>query len=113
MALATEDIIPITRARAQLTELAEDVAKNGRDKILTRNGESYVAIISAADYDQLCVLKAREELAALRDVIAGLQDWREARVMTWEQFRPKLGKVRARAKRVAELDGGVAATTAT
>jgi prevent-host-death family protein len=102
MALATEDIIPITRARAQLTELAEDVAKNGRDKILTRNGESYVAIISAAEYDHMCLLKEREELATLHDVVAGLNDFHDGRVKTWEEFRPRLANVRERAVRMTQ-----------
>ena len=94
MPLATEDIIPITRARAQLTELAEDVAKNGRDKILTRNGESYVAIISAADYDRFRARELAAEHDRLTNVLAGVADFANGRAHPWETIAPKLAKLR-------------------
>jgi len=46
MAFSVRDIVPLTQARASLSELAEEV-RGGTDKIITKNGESYVALISA------------------------------------------------------------------
>ena len=46
-AIATKNIVPISRARARLTELADDVSKSGQEKVFTKNGESYVALITA------------------------------------------------------------------
>lgn len=38
------DVVPISEARARLTELAEDVVGKGTEKLLTKNGASYVAL---------------------------------------------------------------------
>ena len=52
MGISTNDVIPLSQARANFSELAEEV-KAGAEKIITRNGESYVALIDAARLDQL------------------------------------------------------------
>ena len=51
MTLRASDIIPISEARARLTELAEDVVGNGSEKLLTKNGSSYVALVDAKKLD--------------------------------------------------------------
>ena len=58
MALRTSDIVPISEARARLTELAEDVVKNGAEKVLTKNGASYVALVDARQLDRYHALEA-------------------------------------------------------
>ena len=79
MTLRANDIIPISEARARLTELAEDVVGTGSEKVLTKNGSSYVALVDAerlAYYHALelehagLVLLAEAE-TALRQVLAG------------------------------------------
>ena len=50
MSIRTSDVVPFSQARATLTELAEQV-KAGAEKIITRNGESYVALIDAQRLD--------------------------------------------------------------
>ncbi len=40
MTLSSKDIVPLTRARARLTELVEEVRSNRSEKIITKNGES-------------------------------------------------------------------------
>jgi len=47
MGLRTSDVVPISEARARLTELAEEVVNGGAEKVLTKNGASYVAIVDA------------------------------------------------------------------
>lgn len=51
MPLRASDIVPISEARARLTELAEDVVGSGSEKVLTKNGASYVALIDARRLD--------------------------------------------------------------
>ena len=43
MSLRTSDVVPISEARARLTELAQEVVEGGAEKVLTKNGASYVA----------------------------------------------------------------------
>ena len=50
MGFSVTDVVPFTQARANLSELA-DQAKAGAEKIITKNGESYVALIDAARLD--------------------------------------------------------------
>jgi prevent-host-death family protein len=50
MAISTRDIVPLSHARANFSELAESV-KAGAEKIITKNGESYIALIDAARLD--------------------------------------------------------------
>ncbi len=50
MGFSSSDVVPFTQARARLSELA-DQAKAGAEKIITKNGESCVALIDAARLD--------------------------------------------------------------
>lgn len=63
MNLRTSDVVPISEARARLTELAEEVVDGGAEKVLTKNGSSYVAIIDAKKLDYYHALE--EEHAGL------------------------------------------------
>jgi len=79
MTLHASDIIPISEARARLTELAEDVVGNGAEKVLTKNGSSYVALVDAKKLDYYHALEREhaglillaDAEAALGQVIAG------------------------------------------
>jgi prevent-host-death family protein len=46
MGISASDVIPLSHARANFSELAEEV-KGGAEKIITKNGESYIALIDA------------------------------------------------------------------
>lgn len=74
MEILSTDIVPITSARARLTELAADVIASGQPKVLTRNGESYVAVIGVADLDELHRLRATEHVRNLHLVTQGLEE---------------------------------------
>jgi len=50
MGISINDVVPFSQARANLSELAEQ-AKAGAEKIITKNGESYVALIDAQRLD--------------------------------------------------------------
>lgn len=79
MSLRTRDVVPISEARARLTELAEEVVVGGAEKVLTKNGASYVAIVDAKKLDYYHALEAEhaglvllaEAEIGLRQVLAG------------------------------------------
>jgi len=74
MAIAASDVIPLTQARANLSELADQV-KAGAEKIITKNGESYVALIDAERLDYYHRLEQeRIHLVLLHDIEQGLGD---------------------------------------
>ena len=50
MSIGVKDVIPLSQARSRLSEIADEV-KTGSEKILTKNGESYVALIDAERLD--------------------------------------------------------------
>lgn len=78
MGLRTSDVVPISEARARLTELAEEVV-DGAEKVLTKNGASYVAIVDARKLDYYHALEQEhaglvlldEAETGLRQVLAG------------------------------------------
>ena len=47
MAFSASDVIPLSQARATFSELADQV-KAGAEKIITKNGESYVTLIESS-----------------------------------------------------------------
>jgi len=48
---------PITTARAKLTELADQVARTGQGKVLTRNGEKLRAIVTPVTTTELMAFR--------------------------------------------------------
>lgn len=82
MGFSASDVVPfsVTQARAKLSELA-DQAKAGAEKIITKNGESYVALIDAdrLDYyhqlerERIHLLLIADAQRGLADIEAGLQ----------------------------------------
>jgi len=75
MALRASDVVPISEARARLTELAEDVVGSGAEKVLTKNGASYVALVDARRLDYYHALEAEHaNLVLADDRIKGLKE---------------------------------------
>jgi len=78
MSISASDVIPFSQARANLSELADQV-KAGAEKIITKNGESYVALIDSdrLDYyhrlerEHIHLLLINEAGKGLDDVAAG------------------------------------------
>lgn len=74
MGFSASDVVPFTQARATLSELAEQ-AKAGAEKIITKNGESYVALIDADRLDYYHRLeRERIHLLLIEDAKRGLAD---------------------------------------
>jgi prevent-host-death family protein len=74
MGFSANDVVPLTQARANLSELA-DQAKAGAEKIITKNGESYVALIDADRLDYYHRLEREHiHLLLIDDARHGLAD---------------------------------------
>lgn len=74
MAFSARDVVPLSQARANLSELADQV-KAGAEKIITKNGESYVALIDAERLDHYHRLeRERIHLLLIEDARKGLED---------------------------------------
>ena len=74
MAFTASDVVPLTQARATLSDLVEQV-KAGAEKIITKNGESYVAIIDSQRLDYYHQLeRERIHLLLIDDAGKGLDD---------------------------------------
>jgi prevent-host-death family protein len=74
MAITAADIVPLSQARATLSELADQV-KAGAEKIITKNGESYVALIDSVRLDYYHQLeRERIHLLLIDEVSKGLDD---------------------------------------
>lgn len=74
MNLRTSDVVPISEARARLTELAQEVVEGGAEKVLTKNGASYVAIVDAKKLDYYHALEEEHaSLVLLAEAETGLQ----------------------------------------
>lgn len=74
MGFSASDVVPFTQARSNLSELA-DQAKAGAEKIITKNGESYVALIDADRLDYYHRLeRERIHLLLIDDAKRGLAD---------------------------------------
>ncbi len=90
MAVTAKDVVPFTVARAKLSELAEQ-AKAGAEKIITKNGESYVALVDAGKLDYYHLLeRERIHLLLIEDARKGLEDIRAGRVHDADKAIAKL-----------------------
>jgi prevent-host-death family protein len=78
MGITVRDVIPLSQARSRLSEIADEV-QSGSEKIITKNGESYVALIDSRrlDYyhqlerERIHLLLIDEAEKGLADVAAG------------------------------------------
>jgi prevent-host-death family protein len=80
MALSAKDVISLTQVRSRLSEIADEV-KTGSEKIITKNGESYVALIDAQRLDYYHRLeRERIHLLLLDEAEKGMADIAAGRV---------------------------------
>ena len=112
MGISASDIVPFTQARATLSELADQV-KAGAEKIITKNGESYVALIDADRLDYYHRLELqRIHLLLIADARRGLEDIAAGRTQDADSAIAKLQQRRARAVGAAGKGSAKAARAA-
>jgi len=86
MRFGAEDVVPISEARARLTELSEEVVA-GAEKLLTKNGAAYVAIVDARKLDYYHALEQEHaSLVLMSDAEIGLRDALAGRVVSGEEL---------------------------
>ena len=97
MGISASDVVPFTQARATLSELAEQV-KAGAEKIITKNGESYVALIDAERLDYYHRLeRERIHLLLIDEASKGLDDVAAGRTQVARSALTAIKKRRATA----------------
>ena len=93
MGLTSKDIVPLTRARAKLTELVEEVHAEGTEKIITKNGESCAALIDAGRLDHYHQLEREHiHLTLLEEAVRGLDDLEAGRTLSLAKLKSKHGR---------------------
>jgi prevent-host-death family protein len=95
MGVTAKDVIPLSQARSCLSEIADEV-KAGSEKIITKNGESYVAIIDADRLDYYHRLeRERIHLLLLHEAEKGMADVAAGKV---KNARGTIERLKARRK---------------
>jgi len=102
MSLRASDVVPISEARARLTELAEDVVGHGSEKLLTKNGASYVALVDARKLDYYHALEAEHAgLVLVQAALEGLEDVTAGRLLDEAELDGALAGAPAKARKKA------------
>ena len=92
MPIQTRDIVPLNEMRARLTELAEEACQ-GREKIITRNGRAYVALIDARRLDYYHRLERENiHLSLLKDAARGWEDVESGDSLSVAELKARYGR---------------------
>ena len=93
MPTSPKDIVPLTRARAKLTKLCDEVSRGSIEKLITKNGESCAALIGADRLEYYHQLeRERIHLMLLQEAKRGLDDLKTGRTLTGRQLRARYGR---------------------
>lgn len=93
MSLSSKDIVPLTRARAKLTELVDEVQSEHSEKIITKNGESCAALIDAERLDHYHRLEREHiHITLLEEAIRGLDDLKRGKTLTLAKLKSRHGR---------------------
>ena len=99
MGFQSDDIVPMNQVRASFTELAEQV-RCGREKLITRNGESYVALVDARRLDHYHRLEREHiHLTLIAEATRGLDDVAADRTFGVAELRARYRKGKTRSRR--------------
>jgi prevent-host-death family protein len=93
MSISPKDIIPLTKARARLTELCEEVCSEGSEKIITKNGESCAALIDAERLDHYHRLEREHiHLTLLEEAIRGVEEADSGKTVSLKKIKSRYGR---------------------
>jgi antitoxin YefM len=83
--------IPLSEARARLSELVDEAVRTHERVDITRNGRRAAVLMSADDFDSLQeTLDILADPEAMRDIEEGRRDIREGRVYTLEEVTAEM-----------------------
>lgn len=86
------DIIPVSEARARLTELLDEV-KGGATKVITRNGHASAALIDIEELDELHRLREQaKQFEWLEGISRSLDDIEAGRVSDSTTFFKRVAR---------------------
>lgn len=92
MSIISKDIVPLKEMRARLTELAEEACK-GQEKIITRNGKAYVALIDARRLDYYHRLERENiHLTLLEEADRGWDDVEAGDLLSVTELKARYGR---------------------
>lgn len=101
MSIAVSDIVALSRARTQLSDLVQEV-EDGAEKIITKNGEPVVAMINAKQLNHYHQLeRSHIHLLLLSEAEKGWSDIEAGRTTN-----ARAGLAALKAKRTQTLTGG-------
>lgn len=93
MPVSPKDVVALTKARARLTELCEEVSRGPVEKLITRNGESCAALIGADRLEYYHRLeRERIHLTLLQEATRGLENLKAGRTLSLRQLRARYGR---------------------
>jgi len=93
MSISPKDIIPLTKARAKLTELCEEVRREHGEKIITKNGESCAALIDAERLDHYHRLEREHiHLTLLEEAIRGAEEAEAGKTVSLKKLKARYGR---------------------
>jgi prevent-host-death family protein len=93
MPISPKDIIPLTKARAKLTELCEEVRQKHSEKIITKNGESCAALIDADRLDHYHRLEREHvHLTLLEEAIRGMENVAAGKTLSLKALKTRHGR---------------------
>jgi antitoxin YefM len=83
--------IPLSDARARLSELVDEAVRTHERVEITRNGRRAAVLMSADDFDSLQeTLDILADPEAMRDIEEGRRDFREGRFYTLEEVTAEM-----------------------
>jgi prevent-host-death family protein len=93
MAISPKDVIPLTKARATLTELCEQVRGTRGEKLITKNGESCAALIDADLLDHYHRLEREHiHLTLLEETVRGMADVAAGKTVSLKALKTRYGR---------------------
>jgi prevent-host-death family protein len=92
MPISPKDIISLTKARAKLTELCEQV-REGKEKIITKNGESCAALIDSDRLEHYHRLEREHiHLTLIEEAIRGAEDVSACKTISLKKIKARYGR---------------------
>jgi prevent-host-death family protein len=93
MPISPKDVIPLTKARAQFTELCEQVRRTHGEKLITKNGESCAALIDADLLDHYHRLEREHiHLTILEEAVRGMADAAAGKTVSLKTLKARYGR---------------------
>lgn len=93
MAISPKDVIPLTKARATLTDLCEQVRRTRGEKIITKNGESCAALIDADLLDHYHRLEREHiHLTLLGEAVQGMAEAAAGKTVSLKKLKARYGR---------------------